>query len=118
MTETPKTTKRPAGRKADPATAILAEVTAARKLVGAVSMPLTGGLRPVKGRAHHLREANRWRSIEQSRRLAETPGWDSSLLAALFGTVAEPTPEGARAGLVRLAALAVAAVEDIDREAG
>ncbi|OII68259.1 hypothetical protein [Streptomyces sp. CC77] len=117
MTDTTKTTKRPPTRKPDPATAILAEVKAARKAIADDPMPLAGGQRPAKGLIHHQGEANRWRSIEMSRRHAETPGWDASLLAALYGALAEAEPMNARAGLVRLAALTVAAVEDIDREA-
>lgn len=115
MTET-KPTKRPA-RKADPTTAVLAEVKTARRAIGNRSMPLAGGQRPAKGQAHHLRESNRWRAIEYGRDLAETPGWDSSLLAAVFGAFAEREPEHTRAGLVRLAALAVAAVECVDQDA-
>ncbi|MFF4701122.1 hypothetical protein [Streptomyces chattanoogensis] len=112
-----KTTRRPAGRRPDPATAIFTEVRAARKLLGDKPMPLAGGQRPTKGRAHHQREANRWRSIETSRQLASTPGWDSTLLAACFEAFAEQDTQHSRDGLVRLAALAVAAVESIDREA-
>ncbi|MER5632189.1 hypothetical protein [Streptomyces nitrosporeus] len=118
MTETPKMTKRPVGRKADPATAILAEVKAARKAVAYDRMPLAGGLVPVKGREHHLREARRWEGVEDARRLTDMPGWDSTLIPALYGALAEQDMQHARDGLVRLAALAVAAVEDIDREAG
>ncbi|MEU0739282.1 hypothetical protein [Streptomyces sp. NPDC006134] len=116
MTETTTKTKRPAGRKTNPATAILAEVKAERKAVEAEPIPLAGGQRPTKAKVHYQREANRWRSVETSRRLAERPGWDASLLAALYGALAEAEPKNARSGLVRLAALAVAAVEDIDRE--
>ncbi|MFG2147379.1 hypothetical protein ACGFRG_24810 [Streptomyces sp. NPDC048696] len=105
-------TKRPA-----PVTAILAEVRAARKSVEDRTVPVAGGHRPHKGRAHHLHEASRWRTISASRDLDGVPGWDSTLLAAAFGTLAEQRPEDARAGLVHLAALAVAAVESIDREA-
>ncbi|MCH0567479.1 hypothetical protein [Streptomyces sp. MUM 2J] len=115
MTET-KTPKRPARRASDPTTAVLSEVKAARKLVGDRTAPLAGGQRPAKGRAYHLRESNRWRSINHGRELAETPGWDSAVLAEAFGTFAEPEARHARAGLVRLAALAIAAVESIDQE--
>ncbi|MEU7643379.1 hypothetical protein [Streptomyces huasconensis] len=114
MTET---TKRPA-RRTDRTAAVVAEVRAARKTLGDEPMPLTGGQRPAKGRVHHQRESNRWRSIEMSRRLAATPGWDSTLLAATFGAFAEEEAQHVRGGLIRLAALAVAAVESIDQEAG
>lgn len=114
MTEaTPKRTT----RKADPSTAVLAEVRAARKAIGARHMPIAGGERPDKGRAHHRHQATRWKAIEHSRSVAETPGWDSALLASAFGAVAESNPEHIRSGLVRLAALAVGAVESLDREA-
>lgn len=115
MTEA-KPTKRP-GRRSDPTTAVITEVKTARKLIGDRGMPLAGGQRPVKGRAYHLRESNRWRAIEYGRELAETPGWDSAVLAATFGAFAEQDPQHSRAALVRLAALAVAAIESIDREA-
>ncbi|MFI9228959.1 hypothetical protein [Streptomyces rimosus] len=114
MTEA-KTTKRPA-RRPDPMTSVIADVKAARKQLGERSMPLAGGQRPAKGRAHHRREATRWRAIERGRDLAGTPGWDASLLAGLYEALADVGPKSARTGLVRLAALAVAAVEDIDRE--
>ncbi|MFI9205317.1 hypothetical protein [Streptomyces sp. NPDC053048] len=106
------TKKRPAS-----VTAILSEVRAARKVVGERLVPMAGGRHPNKGREHHQREANRWRSIDISRDLDGVPGWDSTLLAATFGALAEEDPRHVRGGLVRLAALAVAAVESIDREA-
>ncbi|MEU7148506.1 hypothetical protein AB0B15_10775 [Streptomyces sp. NPDC045456] len=115
MTEA-KTTKRPA-RRPDPMTTVIADVKAARKQLAERGMPLAGGQRPAKGRAHHRREAARWQAIERGRDLAETPGWDASLLAGLYEALAEAEPKTARAGLVRLAALAVAAVEDIDQGA-
>ncbi|MGW1836990.1 hypothetical protein [Streptomyces sp. NPDC002067] len=114
MTEAP--TKRPA-RRSVPSAAVISEVKTARKQVGDRRMPIAGGRHPVKGRAHHVREAGRWRTVEQCRELADTPGWDSALLAATFTALAEQDPQRTRSGLVRLAALAVAAVETIDREA-
>lgn len=110
MTETK--TKRPAS-----VTTILSEVRAARKLMEDRLVPVTGGRHPHKGRDHHQREANRWRSIDMSRDLDGVPGWDSTLLAGTFGALAEQDSKHLRGGLVRLAALAVAAVESIDREA-
>lgn len=115
MTET-KTAKRPA-RKADPTAAVLAEVKGTRKLLGFPRMPVAGGRRPEKGRAYFLRQANRWRSVSTARDLADVPGWDAKLLAEAFGTLAETEPVPTRAGLVRLAALTVAAIESIDEEA-
>ncbi|MEU3709030.1 hypothetical protein [Streptomyces catenulae] len=109
-------TKRPA-RRTDPSTAVIGEVKAARKQVGDRRMPVAGGRHPVKGRAHHVREAARWRSVEQGRELAGSPGWDSTLLTAVFTALADQDPQRTRSGLVHLAALAVAAVEAIDREA-
>ncbi|MFJ9158663.1 hypothetical protein ACIRPS_17890 [Streptomyces griseoviridis] len=113
MTET---TKRPT-RKADPTTAVLAEVRTARKVLGTRHLPVAGGERPAKGRSYHQRQSNRWRAIEHSRTLAETSGWDSAVLAAAFGALAEPDPQHSRSGLVRLAAVAIAAVESLDQEA-
>ncbi|MFF4528208.1 hypothetical protein ACFY1P_02950 [Streptomyces sp. NPDC001407] len=105
-------TKRPAS-----VTAILSEVRAARKDIDERHVPLAGGRHPHKGRDHHQQEANRWRAIDTSRDLDGVPGWDSTLLAGAFGALAEQDPKHVRGGLVRLAALAVAAVESIEREA-
>ncbi|MFI7315502.1 hypothetical protein [Streptomyces venezuelae] len=118
MTETTakKTTKRPA-RKPDPATAVLAEVKVARKAYAGLSMPVAGGHNPPKGREHHEREANRWMAADTARKFDGVPGWDSALLAQAYRTLSEREPERVRSGLVRLAALAVSAVESLDREA-
>ncbi|MFB8020035.1 hypothetical protein ACFC36_15915 [Streptomyces rubiginosohelvolus] len=103
-------------RRPTPTTAILADVRAARKLIDDRLVPVGGGRHPHKGRDHHQREANRWRSVDISRDLDGVPGWDSTLLAGLFGALAERDPAHVRSGLVRLAALAVAAVESLDKE--
>ncbi|WP_411120624.1 hypothetical protein [Streptomyces sp. x-19] len=95
----------------------MAEVKSARKVLGTRRLPAAGGERPAKGRAYHLRQSNRWRAIEHSRTLAKTSGWDSAVLAAAFGAFTESEPQHIRSGLVRLAALAVAAVESLDQEA-
>lgn len=114
MTET--TTKRPA-RKADPTTAVLAEVRAERKLLGDEARPLGGGLRPERARLHYRLEADRWAGIAVSRALANRPGWDAELLAVLNGAIATADSTAARAGLVQVAALATAAVEQLDQAA-
>ncbi|MET9642486.1 hypothetical protein [Streptomyces syringium] len=119
MTETTAkktTTKRPA-RRPDPATAVLAEVKAARKAYSGQSMPVAGGHNPLKGREHHEREANRWMAADTARKFDGVPGWDSAVLAQAYRTLAESEPEHIRAGLIRLAALAISAVESLDREA-
>ncbi|MGW6745441.1 hypothetical protein ACWGDX_32665 [Streptomyces sp. NPDC055025] len=115
MTETTPTKR--SARKADPTTAVLAEVKTARKVLGPRHLPVAGGERPAKGRAYHERQSNRWRAIEYGRTLAKTSGWDSAVLAAAFSALAETDPEHSRSGLVRLAAVAVAAVESLDQEA-
>ncbi|NEA50476.1 hypothetical protein [Streptomyces sp. SID10815] len=114
MTET--TTPKRQTRRTDPTTTVLAEVRTVRKELAASRLPVAGGERPEKGRSYHQRQSIRWGAIDQARTLAETPGWDSALLAAAYGALAEPDPERARPNLVRLAALAVAAVEDIGQE--
>ncbi|MFF7254768.1 hypothetical protein [Streptomyces microflavus] len=96
-------------------TAILAEVRGARKFIDNRHVPIAGGRHPNKGRDHHQREANRWRSNDIGRNLDGVPGWDSTLLAGLFGALAEAEEAHVRGGLVRVAALAVAAVESIDQ---
>ncbi|MEU1309136.1 hypothetical protein ABZ419_09600 [Streptomyces cinnamoneus] len=112
MTET-----KPSGRRKDPATAVLAEVKAERKLLGSEARPLGGGLRPERARLHYRREADRWAEIAFARSLADKAGWDAELLAALHSAIASADPSTARAGLVHVAALAVTAVEQLDREA-
>ncbi|MFE2104286.1 hypothetical protein ACFXAF_00170 [Kitasatospora sp. NPDC059463] len=115
MTET--TTKRRPARK-DPTTAVLAEVRAERQLLGDDPRPLGGGLRPDRARLHHRREADRWADIAATRGLAGRPGWDAELLATLNAAIATADTAVARAGLVQVAALATAAVEQLDQAAG
>ncbi|PCG86338.1 hypothetical protein CIB93_08855 [Streptomyces sp. WZ.A104] len=107
--------KRP-GRRADPTTALFAQVKAARKAYTGLAMPIAGGRNPLKGQAHHEREANRWRAADTARKYDGVPGWDSALLAEAYRTLAEPDAGLVRAGLVRLAAIAVTAAESLDEE--
>ncbi|MFE7480045.1 hypothetical protein [Streptomyces sp. NPDC057552] len=104
------------GRRPTPVTAILADIRTARKHLDDRLVPVGGGRHPHKGRDHHQREAARWRSVDISRDLDGVPGWDSTLLAALFGALAEQDPVHVRSGLVRLAALTVATLESLDKE--
>ncbi|MEU5427590.1 hypothetical protein AB0H73_18575 [Streptomyces olivoreticuli] len=115
MTE-PKPTTAP-GRRKDPTAAVLAEVKAERKLVGDEARPLGGGLRPERARPYYRREADRWAEIAFARSLADKAGWDGELLAALNAALASADRDAARAGLVHVAALAVTAVEQLDRRA-
>ncbi|MGI5530129.1 hypothetical protein ACQEVX_22900 [Streptomyces syringium] len=110
MTET----KAP-GRRKDPATAVLAEVKAERKLLGNEVRPLGGGLRPERARQYYRREADRWAEIAFARSLADKAGWDAELLAALNAALASADSDTARAGLLHVAALAVTAVEQLDQ---
>ncbi|MFJ1932598.1 hypothetical protein ACIOGZ_07960 [Kitasatospora sp. NPDC088160] len=114
MTDT--TTKRRPARKTDPTTAVLAEVRAERQLLDDEPRPLGGGLRPDRARLHHRREADRWADIAVTRGLAGRPGWDAELLATLNAAIATSDSVVARAGLVQVAALATAAVEQLDQD--
>ncbi|MEU5433799.1 hypothetical protein AB0G73_10520 [Streptomyces sp. NPDC020719] len=115
MTDT-NTDKRPA-RRPVPTSAILSDVRSARKELGEETRPLGGGLRPERARLYYTREAERWANIASARALADHPGWDAELLAELNAAIGSNDVNTARAGLVQVAALAVAAVEQLDREA-
>ncbi|GGU77376.1 hypothetical protein GCM10010211_49120 [Streptomyces albospinus] len=113
----PKTTKRPA-RKPDPVTAILANVKATHRSVADKRMPIGGGHNPAKARRYFAEEADRWAFIKMTRDKAELSGWDAELLEQLFHALAETGhPETAKFHLEKVAAYAVAAIGQLDREA-
>lgn len=114
MTE--KTTVKRQPRRLDPTAAVLAEVRAERKALPDEGRPLGGGLRPDRARLHYRREADRWAEIAFARSLADHPGWDAELLAALNTAIASADTVTARSGLIQVAALATAAVEQLDQE--
>ncbi|MEU3045832.1 hypothetical protein ABZ705_04725 [Streptomyces sp. NPDC006984] len=116
QTDTKTPAKKP-GRRSDPATALFAQVKAARKAYAGLAMPIAGGHHPHKGRAHHEREANRWRAADTARKYDGVPGWDSALLAEAYRTLAEPDAGAIRTGLVRMAAIAITAAESLAKEA-
>ncbi|WP_372407171.1 hypothetical protein [Streptomyces luteireticuli] len=115
MTET--ATTKPSPRKANPTTAVLADVKIERKALGDEPRPLGGGLRPERARLHYNREADRWAEIATARALIDRAGWDAELLATLNRAIGAADPTVARAGLIEVAALAVAAAEQIDQAA-
>ncbi|MFJ7202072.1 hypothetical protein ACIQWR_00845 [Streptomyces sp. NPDC098789] len=106
-----------ATRKPDPTTTVLAEVRAARKALVDEGRPLGGGLRPERARLHYRREADRWAEIAFARSLADRPGLDAELLASLNTALATADSAAARAELIQVAALATAAIEQLDQEA-
>ncbi|MYT31771.1 MULTISPECIES: hypothetical protein [unclassified Streptomyces] len=116
MTEA-KTTKRPA-RKAAPVTTILTNVKSTHRTVADKQMPIGGGLNPVKAQRYFAEEADRWAFIKVSRDKAGMPGWDAELLEQLYYALASTDdPETAKFHLENVAAYAVAAIEQLDREA-
>ncbi|MCJ0870236.1 hypothetical protein [Streptomyces sp. AP-93] len=115
MTEKPPVKRQ--SRRPDPTTAVLAEVRAERKSLPDEDRPLGGGLRPDRARLHYRREADRWAEIAFARSLADHPGWDAELLAVLNAAIAAADSATARAGLIQVAALATAAVEQLAKEA-
>ncbi|WP_327431397.1 hypothetical protein [Streptomyces sp. NBC_01236] len=120
MTETTarKATPRKApARKADAFAAVLAEVGAAARKVGDLPSALVGGHLPSRGAETYRRRAEDWDSINEARQDAGTFGVDGLAVQIAFSAFGGRTVEDIREGLVRLASLALAAVEQIDREA-
>ncbi|KOG26835.1 hypothetical protein [Streptomyces viridochromogenes] len=118
MTET--TAKRTAPRKAparktDPFSAVLAEVGAEAREVGDLPSALVGGHLPSRGAEIYRRRAEDWDSINEARQDAGTFGVDGLAVQVAFSAFGGRTVEDIRKGLVRLASLTVAAVEQIDR---
>ncbi|USH45876.1 hypothetical protein SEA_VIEENROSE_41 [Streptomyces phage VieEnRose] len=126
-TETKTTTTKRAPRKAAPAKpattptdAVLAEVKAERtrqdERWGEQNHPLIGGLTP-KARlvAEYAREENQWQEINKHRVRLGAMGFDSIAAEELYEALSARDVAEARAEYVQLAAVAVAAVEAIDR---
>ncbi|MGW0705063.1 hypothetical protein ACWD4G_03645 [Streptomyces sp. NPDC002643] len=119
MTETTikKTTPRKApARKPDPFAAVLAEVGAAARKVGDLPSALVGGHLPSRGAESYRKRAEDWDAINEARQDAGTYGVDGLAVQVAFSAFGGRTAEDIREGLVRLASLALAAVEQIDRE--
>jgi hypothetical protein len=108
VTDTP--TRKP-GRRPDPATAILGQVRAARKALE--SRPFRGGRNPGAALSVYAERAEAWRAINAAREHAGLPGRDGDLLEAVYAALAASDSE-ARELLVRLASVAVAAVEELE----
>ncbi|QDP44245.1 hypothetical protein KGG70_gp39 [Streptomyces phage Celia] len=125
-TETKPTTKRAprktatATKTVTPTERVLAEVADERtkqdERWGEQNHPLIGGLTP-KPRlvAEYAREENHWQEINKHRVRLGAMGWDSIAAEELFEAVSARDLAEARAEYVQLAAVAVAAVEAIDR---
>ncbi|MGA5019224.1 hypothetical protein ACPCAA_17630 [Streptomyces griseoincarnatus] len=103
-------------RKADPFAAVLAEVADAANRVGDLPSNLVGGHLPSRGRESYLSRAEDWSSINEARQTEGVLGVDGLAVQVAFAAFGGRTVEEIRSGLVRLASLAVAAVNQIDRE--
>lgn len=109
------TTAKRGGRKADPVTAILAEIKALVKDRQGEPLPLRGGLNSESGRLHYVEQEGRWSAINAARSVAGTLGKDGLILEDAFAALGEVDDADVRRALVLLAAEAISAVEDIDR---
>lgn len=68
-------------------------------------------------RAEHLREANRYKLMNDARAEVKADAWDSILLEELHEAFTESDPAKVRAEMVQTAAVCVAIIECIDRAA-
>ncbi|MFJ9827680.1 hypothetical protein ACIRSU_25450 [Streptomyces sp. NPDC101160] len=110
------TTRKPTGRKADPLTVILAEVRAGARAIPDLPAHLVGGKYPDSAvNIYHQRGAD-WQEINRARKSQGRLGVDGLAVQVAFAAFGGRTPVEIREGLVRLASLAVAAIEQIDRE--
>lgn len=117
MTETTKKAalRRAPARKTDPFATVLAEVGAAAREIGDLPSALVGGNLPERGSDTYRRRAAEWEVINSTRRAGDVLGVDGLAIQVAFAAFGGRTVEEIREGLVRLGALAVAAVEQIDR---
>ncbi|MGW1558289.1 hypothetical protein ACWCQ1_17465 [Streptomyces sp. NPDC002144] len=106
--------KRPA-RAADPLAAILTEVRNQARTVGDLPPNLVGGHLPSRGADNYRMRADDWAAINEAREDAGTLGVDGLAVQTAFAAFGGRTVDEIRSGLVRLAALAVSAVAQIDR---
>ena len=101
--------------------AVLLEVEAERKAQderwGQQDHPQGGGTNPAKAREHYEALANSWKGFNDARVQAKTLGFDGILLEEVYEALAEADPAKRRAELLQVAAVAVVAIEAIDRPA-
>lgn len=102
-----------------PTQKVLLEVEAERKAQderwGEQNHPLGGGKNPAAAREVYAQKAEGWKAINDDRVEADTMGWDSIVLEEVFEALAEEDPQVAREEWVQIAAVAVAAIERIER---
>lgn len=103
-------------RKADPFTAVLAEVQTAAKGIGSLPPHLVGGISPDRGIDAFRRRGEEWAIINADRGEMGVLGVDGLAIEVAFAAFGGRTAEEIRKGLVRLASLAVAAIGQIDGE--
>jgi len=102
-------------RKAEPLSAVLAEVQAAAQKIGPLPPHLVGGIAPERGTDAYRRRGEEWAIINADRDEMGVLGVDGLAIEVAFAAFGGRTPEEIRKGLVRLASLAVAAIGQIDR---
>jgi len=102
-----------------PTQAVLLEVEAERqaqdKRWGEQNHPQQGGNAPAKGIAHYAELADQWKRFNDARVKAGTLGFDSILLEEVYEALGEESPGLRREELLQVAAVAVCAVEALDR---
>lgn len=82
---------------------------------GEQNHPLIGGAFLTATRRQYEMEALNWKGINDHRVRTNSMGWDSIVAEELFEALEATSLEGAREEYVQLAAVAVAAIESIDR---
>ncbi|MFI5861789.1 hypothetical protein [Streptomyces sp. NPDC051546] len=113
MTQTP--VKKTPGRKADPLTAVLAEIRAGARATPDLPAHLVGGKYPERGVDNYRQRGADWAEINRARESRGRLGVDGLAVQVAFAAFGGRTPAEVREGLVQLASLAVAAIEQIDR---
>lgn len=102
-----------------PTQAVLLEVETERKAQdkrwGEQNHPQQGGNAPDKGIAHYAELADQWKAFNDARVAAGTLGFDSILLEEVYEALGETDTALRREELLQVAAVAVCAIEALDR---
>ena len=122
VSDAPKRTRGPNKPKPlSPTQGVLLEVLEEREKQdakwGEQNHPLLGGDIPASALSYYAVRADNWKAINDQRVSKAKMGWDSIALEEVYEALAESDPAKAREEYVQLAAVAVAAIECIDRRA-
>ncbi|MFI0984999.1 hypothetical protein [Streptomyces exfoliatus] len=112
-----KAALRKAPAKTDRLVAVLAEVRRTARAIGDLPAELIGGHFPERAVENYRKRGEDWHLINRRREIDERLGMDGLAVQVTFAAFGGRDRAEIREGLVRLASLAVAAVEWIDREA-